>query len=251
MTTVALFATCINDTMFPSTPKAVVKVLRRLGCDVDFPREQTCCGQIFTNTGYFDEATTSVQTYLRAFEKYDYVVGPSGSCIGAIRHQHPMLARRLLERGEISERVVDRIDQIAKKSYDFPEFLIDVLGVSDVGAYFPHRVTYHPTCHSLRITKVGDRPYQLLKAVRGLSLVDLPDADRCCGFGGTFSVKNPDVSTAMAADKARNVAATGAEYLVAGDNSCLMNISGVLDRTKAGIKPIHLAEILAHTEGDA
>lgn len=249
MPTVALFATCINDTMFPETPKAVVTVLRRLGCRVEFPIEQTCCGQMFTNTGYFDEATGSLQTYLRAFENYDYIVGPSGSCVGSVRHQHPMLARRLVERGEISEEVYERICAVAKKTYEFCEFLTDVLKVEDVGAYFPHRVTYHPTCHSTRVTKVGDRPYQLLRAVRGLTLVDLPDADRCCGFGGTFSVKNPDVSAAMAADKARHVADTGAEYLVAGDNSCLLNIGGVLHRNRTGIKPIHLAEILANTEG--
>lgn len=246
--TVALFATCINDTMFPETPKATVAVLERLGCRVEFPRAQTCCGQIFTNTGYFDESTGSILTYLEAFEGYDYIIGPSGSCVGAIRHQHPMLADRLVEKGEMAESVAERVAALAKKTYDFPEFIIDVLGVENVGAYFPHRVTYHPTCHSLRVTKVGDRPYRLLKAVRGLDLVELPDADRCCGFGGTFSMKNPDVSVSMASDKARHVASTGAEFLVAGDNSCLLNISGILARQQSGIQPMHLAEILAQTE---
>ena len=138
----------------------------------------------------------------------------------------------------------------AARTYELSEFLVDVLGVTDVGAYFPHRVTYHPTCHSMRITKVGDRPLQLLRAVRGIDLVDLPKAEQCCGFGGTFSVKNPDVSIAMASDKARHVRSTDAEYLVAGDQACLMNIGGVLHRQRAGIKTIHLAEILAHTEED-
>ncbi len=243
--TVALFATCANDVMFPQTPIATVQLLERLGCKVEFPPEQTCCGQIFTNTGYFDEAIGSVQTYLRAFERYEYIVGPSGSCVGSVRHQHEMLARR-----SAGDEIGDRVAAVASRTYDISEFLIDVLGVTDVGAYFPHRVTYHPSCHSMRIAKVGDRPYQLLKAVRGLELIELPDAEQCCGFGGTFALKNPDVSIAMAGDKARNVASTRAEYLVAGDNLCLMNIGGVLNRTNAGVKPIHLVEILAQTEGE-
>ncbi|MDO5084074.1 (Fe-S)-binding protein [Arachnia propionica] len=244
--TVALFATCLNDTLFPTTPIAVVKVLERLGCTVVFPKEQTCCGQMHTNTGYFKEALTSVKSYARAFEGYDYIVGPSGSCVGAVRHQHPMLAERAGDAG-----LKKTADELVKRSYDFTEFLVDVLGVTDVGAYFPHRVTYHPTCHSARVAKVGDRPYQLLQAVRGIDLAPLPDADQCCGFGGTFSVKNPDVSVAMGSDKARNVKSTGAEYVVTGDNACLMHITGLLHRMKAGVKPIHLAEILAHTEGEA
>ncbi len=243
--TVALFATCINDTLFPETPKAVVRLLERLGCRVDFPLQQTCCGQMFTNTGYFKEALPSVRNYVDTFEGYDYVVGPSGSCNGSVRDQHPMLAQRLGDHA-----LQERVDAIVAKTYDLSEFLVDVLGVTDVGAYFPHTVTYHPTCHSVRVTKVGDRPYRLLKAVRGLTLLELPDADQCCGFGGTFSVKNSDVSVAMATDKARNVMDTGAEYLVTGDNSCLMNIGGLLSREKAGVKPIHLAEILASTEAD-
>ena len=241
---VALFATCANDVMFPQTPIATVQLLERLGCQVEFPLEQTCCGQIFTNTGYYDEAMGSVKNYLKAFERYEYIVGPSGSCVGSVRHQHEMLARR-----DAGDAIGDRVAAVAARTYDISEFLVDVLGVTDVGAYFPHRVTYHPSCHSLRIAKVGDKPLQLLKAVRGITLLDLPSADQCCGMGGTFSLKNPDMSVAMAGDKARNVASTGAEYLVAGDNLCLLNISGVLNRTRAGVKPIHLVEILSQTEG--
>ena len=241
--TVALFATCVNDTMFPGTPKAVVAVLERLGCRVVFPREQTCCGQMFTNTGYFDEALPSVRNYVRAFSGYDYIVGPSGSCVGAVREQHPLLARRTHDAG-----LVTASEQVASRTLDLSEFIVDVLGVTDVGASFPHRVTYHPTCHSLRVTRVGDRPYRLLRAVRGLDLVDLPDAEQCCGFGGTFSMKNSDVSIAMANDKADNIQSTGAEYVVAGDNSCLLNFGGVLARRRSGTTPIHLAEILASTE---
>lgn len=243
---VALFATCINDTMFPGTPKAVVAVLERLGCTVEFPAEQTCCGQMLTNTGYFKQALPSVKNYVRAFEGYDYIVGPSGSCVGAVRHQHPMLADRA---GDAKLKAAS--EELVKRTYDFTEFLVDVLEVTDVGAYFPHRVTYHPTCHSVRVAKVGDRPTQLLGAVRGIDLVPLPWEDQCCGFGGTFSVKNPDVSVAMGADKAHHVMETGAEYLVTGDNACLMHIGGLLHRMNAGVKTIHLAEILAHTDGAA
>ena len=240
---VALFATCANDVMFPQTPIATVELLERLGCRVEFPEEQTCCGQIFTNTGYYDEAMGSVKSYLKAFEKYEYIVGPSGSCVGSVRHQHEMLARR-----DAGDAIGDRVAPVAARTYDISEFIVDVLGITDVGAYFPHRVTYHPSCHSVRVAKVGDKPMQLLKAVHGITVLDLPNSEQCCGMGGTFSLKNPDMSVAMASDKARNVASTGAEYLVAGDNLCLLNISGVLNRTRAGVKPIHLVEILARTE---
>jgi len=240
---VALFATCYNDTVWPGTPIATVKLLERLGCEVVFPEAQTCCGQIFTNTGYADEAIPLVRGFVDTFGGYDYVVAPSGSCVGAIREQHHDLAERA---GDAA--LVRRVDAVVPKVYDISEFLIDVLGVTDVGAYFPHRVTFHPTCHSLRVAHVGDRPERLLKAVRGLTFVELPQATECCGFGGTFSVKNPDVSISMASDKARHVRETGAEVLVAGDNMCLMNIGGVLRRQRAGVRIMHLAEILASTE---
>jgi L-lactate dehydrogenase complex protein LldE len=201
---------------------------------------------MFTNTGYFDAALPDVRNYVKAFSGYDYIVGPSGSCIGAVRHQHPMLAEYAKD-AKLSEAV----EEVVARTYDFSELLVDVLGVTDVGAYFPHRVTYHPTCHSVRVAKVGDRPYQLLSKVKGIDLVPLAAAEQCCGFGGTFSVKNPDVSVAMGADKARHVVDTGAEYLITGDNACLMHIGGLLHRQNAGVKTIHLAEVLAHTEAGA
>lgn len=242
--TVALFATCFNDVMWPETPKAVVRLLRRLGCAVDFPLAQTCCGQMFTNTGYAAEAVPAVRAFVEAFADYDVIVAPSGSCVGSVRHQHRDIAARTGD-----PRLRDAVDALAPRVYELSEFLVDVLGVTDVGAYFPHRVTYHPTCHSVRVARVGDRPMRLLHAVRGLTLVPLPAADQCCGFGGTFSVKNPAVSVAMGADKAHHVMETGAEYVVTGDNSCLMHIGGILHRLKSGVRPIHLAEILASTEG--
>jgi L-lactate dehydrogenase complex protein LldE len=240
---VALMVTCVNDAMFPDTGKAVVTLLRRLGVDVDFPTAQTCCAQPMINTGYLDEAIPVVRTFVDAFEKYDAIVTPSGSCAGSARHQHGIVARRAGD-----PALAAAVESTAPKVHELTEFLVDVLGVTDVGAYFPHRVTYHPTCHSLRMLGVGDRPRQLLEQVRGLTLVDLPSAEECCGFGGTFAIKNADTSVAMGADKARHVRDTGAEVLVAGDNSCLMHIGGTLSRQRAGVRTMHLAEILVATE---
>ncbi|WP_372476663.1 (Fe-S)-binding protein [Nocardioides alpinus] len=243
---VALQVTCVNDAMFPDTGKAVVRLLRRLGVDVDFPAAQTCCGQPMVNTGYLDEAVPVVRTFVRAFEGYDAIVTPSGSCAGSARHQHSIVAERSGD-----PALVAAVAETAPRTFELSEFLVDVLGVTDVGAYFPHRVTYHPTCHSLRMLGVGDRPQQLLEQVRGIRLVDLPMATECCGFGGTFALKNADTSVAMGTDKARHVLDTGAEVLVAGDNSCLMHIGGMLSRQRAGVRVMHLAEILASTEDDA
>lgn len=240
---VALMVTCVNDAMFPGTGQAVVRLLRRLGVEVDFPQAQTCCGQPMVNTGYLDEAVPAVRAFARAFDGYDAVVTPSGSCAGSARHQHRLVAERAGDPG-----LAEAVARTSPRTYELSEFLVDVLGVTDVGAYFPHSVTYHPTCHSLRMLGVGDRPRRLLEAVRGLRLVDLPNAEECCGFGGTFALKNSDTSVAMGTDKARHVRATGAEVLVAGDNSCLMHIGGVLGRGRAGVRVLHLAEILAATE---
>jgi L-lactate dehydrogenase complex protein LldE len=238
--------TCINDAMFPDAGKAVVRLLRRLGVDVDFPAGQTCCGQPMVNTGYLDEAVPAVRTFVTAFEGYDAVVVPSGSCAGSARHQHAMVARRSGD-----SALMAAVAETSPRVYELSEFLVDVLGVEDVGASFPHSVTYHPTCHSLRMLGVGDRPTRLLRAVHGLRLLELPEAEQCCGFGGTFAVKNADTSVAMGADKARHVRETGAEVLVAGDSSCLMHIGGMLSRQRAGVRVMHLAEVLASTEGAA
>ncbi|WP_036555425.1 (Fe-S)-binding protein [Nocardioides insulae] len=240
---VALMVTCINDTMFPGTGAATVRLLRRLGVEVDFPEAQTCCGQPMVNTGYLDEAVPAVRSFVDAFASYDAIVTPSGSCAGSARHQHGLVARRA------GDPALERaVAHTAPRTYELSEFLVDVLGVTDVGAYFPHRVTYHPTCHSLRMLGVGDRPRRLLEAVRGLRLVDLPHAEECCGFGGTFALKNSDTSVAMGADKVRHVRETGAEVVVAGDNSCLMHIGGMLSRQRSGVRVLHLADILASTE---
>ena len=243
---IALFVTCLTDGLFPDVGRATVSLLERLGHEVVFPDRQTCCGQMHTNTGYQREAVPLVRQHVEVFEPYDVVVAPSGSCVGSVRHQHAMVARRAGD-----ESLAVRAEAVAARTYELSELLVDVLGLEDVGAHFPHRVTYHPTCHSLRMLRVGDKPLQLLRAVGGIDLVELPDADQCCGFGGTFAMKNADTSTAMLADKMRNVLGTGAEVVAAGDSSCLMHIGGGLSRLRTGTRPVHLAEILASTEGSA
>ncbi|MDX6201441.1 MAG: L-lactate dehydrogenase complex protein LldE [Frankiales bacterium] len=239
---IALFATCLVDTLFPDVGRATVTLLERLGHEVDFPSGQTCCGQMHVNTGYQPEALPLVRRYVETFEPYEVVVAPSGSCVGSIRHQHAMVARKYGD-----ESLALRAEAVAARTYELSELLVDVLGVEDVGATYPHRVTYHPTCHSLRMIRVADKPVRLLRQVRGIDLVELPSADVCCGFGGTFAVKNAEVSTAMLADKMANVLSTGAEICSAGDSSCLMHIGGGLSRLSTGVRTVHLAEILAST----
>jgi L-lactate dehydrogenase complex protein LldE len=222
---VSLFVTCFNDTLFPETGRAVVRLLERLGCEVDFPLDQTCCGQMHMNSGYAREGTALARRFGRVFADAEVVVCPSASCAGMLRQQLG--------------------SDDGPPVYELSELLMDRLGVEDVGAYFPHRVTFHPTCHSLRELRVGDRPLRLLRAVRGIELVELPQASECCGFGGTFAVKNAEVSSAMVADKVRAVLDTGAEVVCAADNSCLMQIGGALSRQRTGVRTLHLAEVLA------
>ena len=221
---VALFVTCFNDTLFPGTGRAVVELLERLDVDVEFPEAQTCCGQMHGNSGYAEHGEALAERFRRVFAGAETVVSPSASCVAFLR-----------ERG-------------AERVYELTEFLVDVLGVEDVGATFPHRVAYHPTCHSLRLLRIGDRPLRLLRAVRGIELVDIEQAQECCGFGGTFAVKNADTSMAMLSDKLRRILDTQAEVCVAADNSCLMHIGGALRRQRAGVRTMHLAEVLAATE---
>ncbi|AEV83210.1 Fe-S osidoreductase [Actinoplanes sp. SE50] len=235
---IALFATCLADTLFPEAVKATVRLLERLGHEVVFPPEQTCCGQMHVNTGYRREAVPLVRRYVRTFAAYDVIVAPSGSCVGSIRHQH-----RLVAAGDAG--LAAAAAAVGGRTYELSELLVDVLGVEDVGAHYPHRVTYHPTCHSLRMIRVGDKPLRLLRHVRGLDLVELPAAEQCCGFGGTFALKNAATSAAMLADKMSAIAATGASVCTAGDSSCLMHIGGGLRRASSPVRTVHLAEILA------
>jgi L-lactate dehydrogenase complex protein LldE len=230
---IALFVTCVNDLVFPRTGRAVVDILERLGHTVDFPVAQTCCGQMHANSGYRPEALPLVRRFAATFAGYDAVVVPSGSCAAMVRESYP--------------RLWPASADVAARTFELSELLVDVLGVTDVGAVFPHRVTYHPTCHGLRLLRLGDKPLRLLRAVRDLDLVELPGGEECCGFGGTFAVKNADVSAAMLADKCAAIRGTGAEYVAAADNSCLAHIGGGLTRRTAGVRAVHYAEILAST----
>jgi L-lactate dehydrogenase complex protein LldE len=239
---VALFVTCVNDTLFPETGRAAVTLLERLGHEVAFPLEQTCCGQMHANSGYGAEAMPLIRRFVDVFgdPSYDAVVTPSGSCAAMVREGYAAVAR---EAGDL--RLVAEVGDLAPRVFELTQFIADELGVEDVGAAFPHRVTYHPACHSVRLLGVGDAPVRLLRAVRGIDLVELPDAATCCGFGGTFAVKNADTSVAMLADKLGAVEATGAEVVCAADNSCLLHIGGGLSRRGSGVRAMHIAEILA------
>jgi L-lactate dehydrogenase complex protein LldE len=239
----SLFITCYNDTLFPETGRAVVALLERLGVTLDFNPQQTCCGQMHANTGFRTEAFSLARRFVRMYQDAEAVVIPSSSCVAMIREQYQGLFE------ELGDADVRRgFEALLPRVFELSEYLIDELGVEDVGAYFPHRVTYHASCHGLRSLRLGDRPARLLAKVRGLDLVPLANLDRCCGFGGTFSIKNGEVSSAMLAAKLQDVAATGAEFCTAVDNSCLMHLSGAMHRQFAGMKTIHLAEILAGTE---
>ncbi len=240
---VALFITCYNDTLFPETGKAVVRVLERLGHTVEFPAGQTCCGQMHWNTGYQADAMPLLSRFVDQFAHAEAVVIPSSSCVAMMRDHYPMMARQLGD-----PALTAKVEALLPKVWEFSEFLTKKLGLDDVGAYFPHRVTYHASCHGLRILELGDGPARLLRHVRGIQLVELEGLSQCCGFGGTFAVKNAEVSSAMLAEKTRAVLNTGAELCTACDNSCLMHIEGALHRQRTGVTTLHLAEILAGEE---
>ncbi|MBX6388862.1 MAG: (Fe-S)-binding protein [Frankia sp.] len=244
---VGLFVTCLVDGMFPNVGEATVALLERLGHEVDVPLAQTCCGQMHINTGYAREALPLLRRHVAAFAGYDAVVAPSASCVGSVRHQYVGVAQ-----GAGDAALAQAAAELAGRTYELSEFLVDVCELTDVGASFPHRVTYHPTCHSLRMLRLGDAPLRLLRAVRGIDLVELEPAAAasCCGFGGTFALKNADTSTAMLADKMRDVLATRAEVVTSADSSCLMHIGGGLSRLRTGVRAVHLAEILAGTASD-
>ena len=241
---ISLFITCYNDTLYPETGKAVVAVMERLGHTVDFRLEQTCCGQMHFNTGYRQEAYPLAKRFLAIFKDAEVVCIPSSSCVAMIREYYPVLARE-----HEDPAMADDLQQLLPRIYEFTELLVDRLGIVDVGAYFPHRVTYHASCHGLRSLGLGDKPLKLLQHIRGIELVELQDVERCCGFGGTFAVKNAEVSTAMLSDKVRAVLNTTAEVCTACDNSCLMHIQGMLHRQYSGVKTQHMAELLASEAG--
>ncbi|HEY5304408.1 MAG TPA: (Fe-S)-binding protein [Acidimicrobiales bacterium] len=241
---VALFITCVNDGLFPNTPQSVVEVLERLGHEVVFPTDQTCCGQMHLNAGYRQEGLHLAQRFREVFADFDVIVSPSASCVGTVRELYATSARSLGD-----EALAADLEEVGRRTYEFSEFLTNVLKVTDVGASFPHTVAYHPTCHSLRVLDLDEAPKTLLRHVKGLTLVPIKDEDACCGFGGMFALKNSDTSVAMGRDKLSRIRASGADVVCALDNSCLTHIGGLSSRARTDVRVMHVAEILAQREG--
>ncbi len=233
---VSLFIPCLVDQFYPETGIAMLSILRRLEVDVEYNPKQTCCGQPAMNTGYRHEARSVAERWLKIFDGSEYIVGPSGSCVSMIRNLYKELW---------PEDMPEDYRQLCERTYEFSEFIVHKLQVIDIGARFRHRVTYHDSCHLLRELKIKEEPRLLLSKVKGLELIEMEESDRCCGFGGTFAVKYPEISTEMADRKVQNIMKAGVEYVTANDSSCLMQIDGYMRRKKTNIKSIHLAEILA------
>ncbi|MDX1606447.1 MAG: (Fe-S)-binding protein [Candidatus Competibacterales bacterium] len=241
---VGLFVTCLVDLFRPAVGFATVKLLEDAGCRVEVPEAQTCCGQPAYNSGDRADTRAIARQVIEAFEPYDYVVAPSGSCAGTIRCHYPEL---FADQPELASRAL----ALAAKTYELVSFLTDVLGVESVDAGFEGTVTYHDSCSGLRELGIKQQPRRLLASVRGLSLTELNDSEVCCGFGGTFCVKYPDISNRMVSDKTANVEATGADTLLAGDLGCLLNMAGKLRRRGSPVKVRHVAEVLAGQRGAA
>ncbi|MCV7675656.1 (Fe-S)-binding protein [Micrococcus luteus] len=251
---IALFATCIVDAMYPKVALATVRILERLGHEVVFPPGQGCCSQMHVNSGYVEDALPVVRNHVRTFMEadYDLAVAPSGSCVASLGHQQPDVARSCGDEGLARDAEV-----VASRTLELSQLLTDVLGVTDAGAqlgsWFPHTVTYHPSCHGMRLLRLGSRQEDLLRTVADIDLRPLPDAEECCGFGGTFALKNPDVSAAIAEEKIEKVTASGASLCTGGDASCLLHLDGAMHRREARgqdgrpLRTVHLAEILAAT----
>ncbi|MEJ5357174.1 MAG: (Fe-S)-binding protein [Desulfobacterales bacterium] len=235
---VTLFVPCLVDAFRPEAAEAVVAVFERLGVAVGYPEGQTCCGQPAFNAGYRDEARRAARRFLRLFAAAEAVVCPSGSCVAMVRHHYPALFEEEPDWRELARRT-------AARTFEFTEYLVDVLGAEDLGASFAGRVTYHDSCHLLRGLGVRLQPRRLLRRVKGLEFVEMKNADCCCGFGGAFSVKYPDISTALVADKIAWIQESGAEAVVGGDLGCLLNIEGALRRRGLPIRALHIAQVLA------
>ncbi len=238
---VSLFITCLVDEFFPRVGESMVKVLRRLGASVEFDGRQTCCGQPAFNTGYRQYARQLGERWLHIFADAEYVVAPSGSCVSMVKHYYPELF-------EDDPVLRHRAEEVSGRVYEFSDFLVNVLGVEDVGARFHGRVTYHDACHTLRELRIAEPPRRLIRAVRGVEFVEMERADQCCGFGGTFSVKLADLSYAMLRDKMACIRQSGADVVVSTDSSCLMHIAGALQRQGIRVRTMHLAELLAMEE---
>lgn len=233
----SIFITCICDSMYPHVGEAMVRVLEKLGVTLDFPPEQTCCGQPALSSGYWDYSRPIAETMLTAFQHSQYVVAPAGSCITAIKEYYPVLFEKDPEKYRQAKELIGKL-------YEFSEFVVKVLHKDDVGARFPHRVTYHSSCHARRFLNTDEYIRTLLQNIRDIDYVPLPHEEACCGFGGTFSVKLPEISEAMVDEKVRNILETKASVLIGTDLSCLMNITGRLQKQKAAVRVMHVAELL-------
>ena len=237
---VSLFATCLVDQFFPEVGESVYKVLRRLGVRVEFPGAQTCCGQPALNSGYHAEAVAAAKHFLKVFGASRWIVAPSGSCTAMVRVFYPELFRG-------DRELHAQAAAMASRTYEFSEFLVRVMETTDLGGRLPTpvRATYHDACHALRELGISQEPRSLLRHIEGLELVEMEQHDVCCGFGGTFSVKYPEISTAILQDKLDRIRESGADLVAAADSSCLMHIGGGLSRQGARAKPVHLAQLLA------
>lgn len=234
---VAIFITCLSDSIYPRVGEAMARILARSGVKVEFPKTQTCCGQPAFNSGFWEEAKSAAETLISAFEPYDFVISPSGSCTGMIQHYYPKLF-------EHDPDKLNKVEDLRAKTYEFSQFMIHVLGVEDLKASYPYKITYHPSCHGSRLLGVKEEPKMLLDHVNGAMQIPLPFAEDCCGFGGTFAVKMSDISGAMVTEKSDHILETEAEVLVGTDMGCLMNISGNLHYRGEPIRVMHIAELL-------
>jgi L-lactate dehydrogenase complex protein LldE len=240
---VSLFIPCLNDQLFPQVGVATVKLLRKVGVEVDYPAEQTCCGQPAFNTGYRDNGRFLAERFIKVFSKSDYVVAPSGSCVSMVKVFYDELA--------LPENLKSELQGLKKRIFELSEFLVDVMHVTDVGANFNGKVTYHESCHLLRELHVSEQPRRLIGNVKGLEFIEMNESKRCCGFGGTFSVKFPELSCVLTEDKVNNIESCGADFVVGCDSSCLMNIDGVLKKKSSNIRTMHLSELLISGWGKA
>ncbi|WP_022663658.1 (Fe-S)-binding protein [Desulfospira joergensenii] len=238
---ITLFIQCIVDGMYPEAGEAMVTLFRRLGFTMDFPEDQTCCGQPAFNSGYRKEARKAAKHFIRVFENSEVIVCPSGSCVAMVRHHYPELFR--------DDPVwLERAEAVGKKVFELTEFIVDILNIEDVGGAHTGKVTYHDSCHLLRTLGIKEQPRSLIRKIKGIEFVEMKNSDHCCGFGGAFSTKYPDISTAMVAEKVQNILDTGADTVVGCDMGCLMNIQGYLNRNNHPVRVMHIAQLLAGQE---
>jgi L-lactate dehydrogenase complex protein LldE len=235
---VTLFIQCIIDGIYPEVGFAVLRIFEKLGINIECPVEQTCCGQPAYNSGYRKEARSAAEHFLNVFRNAEIIVCPSGSCVNMVRNHYPELFRD-------NAGMLERAKDVGRRTFELTEYLVDVLKVEDLGARFDGRITFHDSCHLMRGLGVVEQPRKLIRKIQGAQFVEMKDSDRCCGFGGAFSVKYPEISTAILEDKVGNIISSGADIVTGCDMGCLMNIQGMLSRKKLPVKAIHIAQLLA------